>query len=434
MLKKREVFALGFMTFALFLGAGNVVFAPMMGVEAGENLCTALAGFLLTGVGLPAIALVTIAGIGGSKYLTHRLPKHIDLIFWVILFFMIGPFFAIPRSIAVANTFVAEPFFGNESLLYFSIIFSLATLILSWQVTKLLSRIGKILTPALLILLATLALAAYFYPLGTSIQASGEYIDRPFSEGILQGYMTMDTLGAIGFGWIIYATIRSLGIEDAKQTARYTLSAAFIYTIAMSGVYFSLSWVGASSASVLPQDVTNGGAVLTFFTESSFGVFGNLLVGAIMGLACLTTNVGLTTTASEYFSKTFPWLNYRFCIIAIVLISCVIANVGLEALLAYSIPVVLVLYPIAIAVLLLAPYRFILNPIAMVQMLLIATVFGTLDALHLLNLLPMHLDSIFNQWLPLYQQGATWVFPTLITLSIYLIYHFGKTPRQKHGN
>ena len=94
-------------------------------------------------------------------------------------------------------------------------------------------------------------------------------------------------------------------VESKKQTTYYTLIAAIIYIIAMSSVYFSLAWIGASSASSLPETVTNGGSVLTYFTQQSFGIFGNIMLGTTMALACLTTNVGLTATASEYFTKRF---------------------------------------------------------------------------------------------------------------------------------
>lgn len=423
MLKKQEVFALGFMTFALFLGAGNVVFAPLMGAQAGENLLEAMLGFLLTGVGLPAMTLITLAAIGGSAQLTDKLPKNIALIFWIILFLMIGPLFAIPRSIAVANTFAAEPFFGQDALLIFSILFTGMTLILSWQPGKLLDRIGKVLTPLLLLLLSALTFAAYFYPLGHPSSATNEYIHHAFSEGILQGYMTMDTLGAIGFGWIIYATIKSLGVESKKQTAYYTLIAALIYVIAMSSVYFSLAWIGASSASALPGSITNGGSVLTYFTQQSFGIFGNVMLGTTMALACLTTNVGLTATASEYFTKRFPKLSYRFCIITIALLSCVIANFGLEALLDYTTPVVVILYPIAISILALAPWRFILSQAAMVQVLLSATLFGCIDAAHLLEKMPSELNHLCELWLPLYAQNASWLLPTGTLLLLNLGYH-----------
>ena len=61
-LRTRDIVALGFMTFALFLGAGNIIFPPMVGLAAGEHLVGATLGFLLTGVGLPLLGVVALVG------------------------------------------------------------------------------------------------------------------------------------------------------------------------------------------------------------------------------------------------------------------------------------------------------------------------------------------------------------------------------------
>ena len=66
-LKTRDLIALGFMTFALFLGAGNIIFPPMVGQGAGEHAAAAATGFLLTGVGLPLLTVVALARVGGGS-------------------------------------------------------------------------------------------------------------------------------------------------------------------------------------------------------------------------------------------------------------------------------------------------------------------------------------------------------------------------------
>ena len=54
------------MLFALFLGAGNIIFPPLLGQMAGDELFVAMTGFLITGVGLPLIAVLAIANAGGG--------------------------------------------------------------------------------------------------------------------------------------------------------------------------------------------------------------------------------------------------------------------------------------------------------------------------------------------------------------------------------
>ena len=94
-----DVMATGLMTFALFLGAGNIIFPPLLGYMAGTELIIAMLGFLLTGVGLPLLGVIACARIGGGlEKLTAILPKSFALIFSVVLFLAIGPLFALPRQ------------------------------------------------------------------------------------------------------------------------------------------------------------------------------------------------------------------------------------------------------------------------------------------------------------------------------------------------
>lgn len=65
-LKGRDILALGFMTFALFVGAGNIIFPPIVGLQSGPHVWLAALGFLITAVGLPVITVIALAKVGGS--------------------------------------------------------------------------------------------------------------------------------------------------------------------------------------------------------------------------------------------------------------------------------------------------------------------------------------------------------------------------------
>ena len=95
----KEVIALGFFMFALFLGAGNIIFPPLLGQQAGDSLLSAIIGFLVTGVGLPVLAVFTIARSGGDlDDLSNRVHPAFAKVFPVIIYLTIGPFFGIPRT------------------------------------------------------------------------------------------------------------------------------------------------------------------------------------------------------------------------------------------------------------------------------------------------------------------------------------------------
>ncbi|MGY0616978.1 branched-chain amino acid transport system II carrier protein [Vibrio sp. FJH11] len=421
MLSARNIAALGFMTFAMYLGAGNLIFPPFLGYQAGENFLSGMSGFLLTGVGLPAMALVIVAMVNGSDKLTSALPKPLATSFWVMVFIVIGPAFVIPRAITVAYQFSFAPIFGDAALIPFTLVFCAVTILFALYPGKLIDNLGKILTPALMAILVIMSVTALIYPAGELTQASGAYVSGAFAEGLTQGYMTMDALGSIGFGWIIFRAIRSMGVDCPKATAKYTLIAALMYAVAMAFVYISLAYIGSTST-YLGSEFTNGGDILTAFTFNHFGAFGSLLLGAVMVLACLTTAIGVTTAGSEFYDNTFSKVNYKGCVVTTMILAGLVANVGLEQLLAITLPAVVALHPVAIALMLMAPVRNKMSQTMIVVTAFTALVFGCLDALHILGKMPEHMDQWMSGNMPLYNEFASWIVPSVIMAIVGLVF------------
>ncbi|WP_318479480.1 branched-chain amino acid transport system II carrier protein [Photobacterium leiognathi] len=422
MLSTRNIAALGFMTFAMYLGAGNLIFPPFLGYQAGDNFLSGMMGFLLTGVGLPAIALVIVAWVRGSDNLTAALPKPLATSFWVMLFIVIGPAFIIPRTITVAYQFSLAPFMGGAGLIPFSIAFCAIAILFSLYPGKLVDTLGKWLTPVLLTILGVMAVTALLYPSGYVTESTGAYVKGAMVEGLTQGYMTMDALGSIGFGWVIFRAIEGMGVKEPKAIAKYTLIAALMYSSAMALVYLSLAYIGVTSAD-LGLNFANGGEILTAFTNHHFGMFGTLLLGVVLVLACLTTAIGVTTAGSEFYCRTFKPVTYRKSVIVILVLSGIIANVGLSQLLKVTLPVVVALHPIAIALLLIAPLRHQLSQNMVLATLAVALVFGCIDAAHILEAMPAHIDQVLETNLPLYHYYAGWILPTVMTLVVGLVMH-----------
>jgi branched-chain amino acid uptake carrier len=427
MLSARNIAALGFMTFAMYLGAGNLIFPPFLGYQAGENFLSGMSGFLLTGVGLPAMALVIVAIVNGSDKLTAALPKPLATSFWVMVFIVIGPAFVIPRAITVAYQFSFAPIFGDTALIPFTTAFCIITILFALYPGKLIDNLGKVLTPALMAILVIMSVTALLYPAGELTQASGAYVGGAFAEGLTQGYMTMDALGSIGFGWIIFRAIRGMGVDCPKATAKYTLIAALMYAVAMAFVYISLAYIGSTSI-YLGSEFTNGGDILTAFTFNHFGAFGSLLLGAVMVLACLTTAIGVTTAGSEFYDKTFSKVNYQGCVVITMVLSGLVANVGLEQLLAITLPAVVALHPVAIALMLMAPVRNQMSQAMVVITAFTALVFGCLDALHILGNMPELMDQWMSSNMPLYNEFASWIIPSA-TIAILGVFFTQKNKR-----
>lgn len=420
MLSARNIAALGFMTFATYLGAGNLIFPPFLGYQAGEHFLSGMYGFLLTSVGLPALALVIIAIINGSDKLTVALPKPLANCFWVMVFIVIGPAFAIPRTITVAYQFSFAPIFGDTFLIPFAIVFCAITILFALYPGKLIDNLGKFLTPILIAILVTMAITVFMNPSDEVTTATGSYVSMPFAEGLIQGYMTMDALGSICFGWIIFRAIRSMGIESPKGIAHYTIIAAVMYTFAMSFVYVSLSYIGSTS-SHLGSEFSNGGDILTAFSSYHFGAFGAILLGSVMVLACLTTAIGITTAGSEFYDNTFRSVTYKKSVIITMLLSGLVANIGLDQLLAITLPAVVALHPVAIALLIIAPIRNKISQKMVILTTFIALVFGCVDAVHILDYMPADLNQWFESSMPLYSYFACWIVPTLLMIALGIL-------------
>ncbi|KPL93171.1 branched-chain amino acid transport system II carrier protein [Vibrio splendidus] len=427
-LKLTDIMALGFMLFAFFLGAGNIIFPPLAGQLAGDHFLPAMSGFLLTSVGLPLITIVAVAVAGGSwGHLTKDLPKRAATIMAVLIFIIIGPAFAAPRTGLVAYEMAVKPFFIDASqahLTLFSIAFFVVAMFFSWSQGKLIDVIGKVLTPALFVGLVILAVAVFVNPQGDILAAHGEYITQPLTKGFLEGYNTMDTFASLMFGMLIVDAIRSKGITDRAATTKYLISAGCIAAAGLAFVYISLFFLGATSATVA-AGADNGGAILSLYVQSLFGPSGQLVLSVIVLLACLTTAIGLVSACSDYFSSLTP-LSYKTWVIINGVACATVANVGLSQLISLSVPVLFALYPVAIALVALTFLRSRFpNPKAAYRVVvLVSLLFALIDGAKVAGV-----DVSALKMLPLFEIGMGWLLPT--AAAIICMFFVGKATEQE---
>ncbi|GAA0562331.1 branched-chain amino acid transport system II carrier protein [Halomonas salifodinae] len=358
-----ELLALGFMTFALFLGAGNIVFPPQVGIGAGTDFWPAALGFLTTAVGLPLLGILAVARVGGGlETLTAPLPRLAALAFGLGIYLAIGPLFALPRTGTVAFEMGMRPFVALSgsaepslySLLHSLLFFGLATL-LALMPGRLMDIIGKWITPLLILLLGLIALATLVAPQGPLGETQAGWRAAPFTEGFRNGYLTMDTLASLVFGILIVTAIRDRGIREPRLIARYTLGAGIIAATCLAAVYLPLTYMGATSHELAAQ--AGSGELIPAYVAALFGPWGPVLLAAVITLACLTTAVGLLSACGEYFHGLWPRLPYRLLVIAMGAFATLVANQGLETLIRVSIPVLVTLYPPAIVLILLSLIR-----------------------------------------------------------------------------
>ena len=433
----RQLLAVASMLFGLFFGAGNLIFPASMGQLAGRNLWLAAAGFLVTGVGLPllGVAALGISRAEGLLGLSSRVSRGYGLFFTCLLYLTIGPFFAIPRCATVSYTVGIQrmlPETGQTlALAVFSLVFFAAVLFFSLRPGEILTWVGKVLNPLFLAFLAVLVLRALTAPLGavSAIEPSGSYAGAALSTGLLEGYNTMDALASLAFGIIVVNAIRGLGVEEPGQVARSTVLAGVFSSLLMALIYLLVTVVGAQSRGAFPA-AANGGEALAQIAEHYFGAAGALILAATVTIACLKTAVGLITSCSETFVELFPkGPGYRVWAVIFCVVSFLIANLGLNAILNYSTPVLMFLYPLSIVLILLTlGGRLFGNHPTVLRWTIGCTAVAALA--DLLRTLPegtravLHLEDVVTlaeTWLPLCKAGFGWLVPAVIGLVIGLV-------------
>jgi branched-chain amino acid:cation transporter, LIVCS family len=412
---------LGFMLFALFFGAGNLIFPVMLGQSAGTNIWSANAGFIVTGVGLPLLGIIAV-GISGKsdvQSLASRVHPIFGIIFTVVLYLAIGPLFAIPRVGTVSFEIGFKPYIPEDytvmGLLIYTIIFFGLTVFLSLKSSKIVDIVGKLLTPVLLLIIAILIITAFYNPLGQFQSPTEHYMNNAFFKGFQEGYLTMDALAAFVFGIIIINAVKEKGASSKKEILMAVSKAGVLAAAILGAIYASLSFIGASSVDRLGL-LDNGGAVLSSVSNYYFGSYGSVLLSLIVSGACLTTSIGLVTSCGSYFSKMMPSISYKTFVIIFSVFSAVLANYGLSELIAISVPVLVTIYPLTICLIALT----FLHPLfkgekevyqGSMSFTLVVALF---DGLNAAGIAIAPINDLFTKILPLYEVGLGWIVPAIV--------------------
>ena len=437
-LNRKETVFVASMLFGMFFGAGNLIFPVSMGQLSGNNMWQAAAGFLITGVGLPllGVAALGISREDGLMGLSSRVGRRYGKFFTCILYLTIGPFFAIPRCATVAYTVGVERIIPDSMqtavLAVFSLLFFAAVLFFSLRPGEILTWIGKVLNPLFLLFLGLLVIRALLSPMGSISGAApeGAYAAGAFYQGFLEGYNTMDALAGLAFGIIVVNVIRDLGVENPGDVAKNTVRSGILSSVLMAVIYVLVTVVGAQSRGGFPPS-SNGGEALALIAGHYFGPAGAVILAAAVTLACLKTAVGLITSCGETFQKIFPkGPSYRIWAVLFSTLSFLIANLGLDAIVSWSKPVLLFLYPLAITLILLTLFGRLFGNDGRVYRWVTGFT-AAAAAVDFINALPGQVLSALRlektaeavrDFLPFAENGFGWICPALLGLVIGIFY------------
>ncbi|WP_314237880.1 branched-chain amino acid transport system II carrier protein [Abiotrophia defectiva] len=431
-LQSKDALYLGSMLFGMLFGAGNLIFPVHLGQESGALVGLAVVGLLISAIGLPFLTILAM-GMSKSKSVTelaNRVSKKFGAVFTVLLYLVIGPLFAVPRLASTSYTIGLAPFIESshqgQGLLIYSVIFFLVAGFLSLNPGKILDYIGKILNPAFLLVLGLLLTLTALNPMGQvgQMMAQGRYAQQAMATGFLEGYQTLDVLAALAFGIVMIQAMNRLGIEEPGELARGMVKSGAISIVLMGLIYALLAYAGATSLGQFSISA-NGGIALAQIANHYLGSAGSILLALIVILACLKTGVGLLTAFSEAMVELFPSLGYKQYLLAVSLLATLIANAGLTQIIAWAVPVLMFLYPLAIVlvmVTLLCRGRAIDSLYyqwAMALTGIVALIDGIQAMPELAWLLPLkELASTFATYLPLSGQSLGWFVPSLLGLAI----------------
>jgi len=411
MYKTKDVLLTGFALFAMLFGAGNLIFPPMLGYETSSSWIPTMLAFIITGVGFPFLGILSVSIAGnGIKDFANRVSPTFSKIFAIISILAIGPMLAIPRTGATAYeiTFLHN---GMNNTIYkyiYLICYFGIVILFSLRASKVIERVGKILTPILLLLLFLIIAKGIFFS-GLSIKP--DIYPYAFKKGFLEGYQTMDTIASIAYAGIILKAIKNGRNLTQKQEFSFLIKAGLVAILSLALIYGGFALVGAKMHSVL---VTNDKIELLVKTTSYLlGNYGNLVLAICVAGACLTTAIGLVATVGEFFSSITSF-KYEKIVIFTVIISFLLSILGVESIIRISVPILVFIYPVMISLIILNLFgKYIKNDYVYKGVVLFTGIIGLIESLASIGITNTYTNSVL-EILPFSDYGLTWLFPGLI--------------------
>ena len=418
MYKTKDVLLTGFALFAMLFGAGNLIFPPMLGYETNSSWIPTMLAFTITGVGFPFLGILSVSIVGnGIKDFANRVSPMFSTIFAIISILAIGPMLAIPRTGATAYeiTFLHN---GMNNTIYkyiYLICYFGIVILFSLRANKVIERVGKILTPILLLLLFLIIVKGIFF---SGLNIKPDIYPHAFKRGFLEGYQTMDTIASIAYAGIILKAIKNGRNLTQKQEFAFLIKAGLVAILSLALIYGGFALVGAKMHSVL---VTKDKIELLVKTTSYLlGGYGNLILAICVAGACLTTAIGLVATVGEFFSSITSF-KYENIVIFTVIISFLLSILGVESIIRISVPILIFIYPVMISLIILNLFgKYIRNDYVYKGVVLFTGIIGLIESLESLGIKNYYTNSIL-EILPFSDYGLTWLFPGLIG---YILFSF----------
>ena len=430
-IRMKDLFVIGFALFAMFFGAGNLIFPPYLGLISGSHWWVGFLGFTITDAGLGLLAIIALSKYDGNlNILASRVNKTFAIIISTAIILCIGPFLATPRTAATTYEIGILPIFGESVNRYlFSIIFFIIAFLLSVRPSKVVDIVGKFLTPSLLVCMTVLIIKGIVSPIGEI--ANTAMIDNVLEKGITDGYQTMDAIAGCMFALVVLNAVKTRNYSSQSLEIKATIYSGIIAAVCLAFIYGGLLYLGAQTSSLGIYDVnTDNTQLLVDITNKVLGGTGVYILAIITALACLTTAIGLISAAGNFFSDMSKGkVSYELVVVLCSIVSCAISMLGVSQIIKISAPILQILYPCAMTIVLIGLFNEkIKDDIVFKIPAIVSLVFGFLFVLQEKELLGKFGETL--KALPLSKFGLGWVVPMILGLVLAMIISSIRKPKK----
>lgn len=347
--KVTSVITGGFAVFAMFFGAGNLVFPLLAGKSAANAFFPAFIGLCLTGILVPFLGLLGILLYNGCyQEFFRRFGKKTAFLLICTMLLLLGPCGVLPRCITVAygSFTVLDPSFPLSG---FSFIISSIVFILCLNQNQVVSLLGAILAPAKISSVGFILLFGLLFantPHQGFMTTTGA-----LQDGALKGYQMMDLIAGFFFATVIARHFRHKFSEKGKeQKISFNLS---LYAILLGSglltlVYLALVYLGATFSNDLSQNAPE--QFLSIIAYLTLGESAGRIVTIAIILSCLTTVVALTTVFTDFlYEQIFKkYFQRSLCLLLTIFVTFLLSNIGFSGIASFLSPILFYLYPLLI--------------------------------------------------------------------------------------
>jgi LIVCS family branched-chain amino acid:cation transporter len=408
--KTKEIWIAGFALFSLFFGAGNLILPPTLGVKSGVDWWIVVLGFIITAIAIPVLAIFAHAKLQGTLYDFGKKVSPTFSTLFCFLIYSIAVAIPSPRTAAVTHEMAIQPFFDTPPLLT-SIIYFVLVFLFAVNRSRIISLIGKFLTPIIVLILLVIIGISFFAATG-SLGASA--FENPFIDGVLEGYQTFDAIAGVVVGAVIIISLNysSLTTFDAKR--KLIRKAGIIAGTGLLLIYGGLILSGALYASTFAESATRT-EVLSSLSSQTLGNFGTTFLSVLVALACFTTAVGIVTGTADYMKGICNNSKKVYIITAAIasVVGVIVGSYQVDFIITLAVPALMFLYPITIVLILLNTISDeYASKLVFRGVVLVTFIFSIPDFLGFI--IPRENLIGIKSMIPLAEDSLGWVLPALL--------------------